>query len=58
MKSRFTESQISFALKQAETGTKVDDICRQMGVSQGTFFNWNRGGGPQKVLRSGDFRVT
>lgn len=57
-KSRFTESQIAFALKQAETGTKVDEICRQMGVSQATFFNWNRGGGPQKIWRFGDFRVT
>jgi hypothetical protein len=37
-KSRFTESQIAFALKQAETGTKVDEICRQMGVFQANFF--------------------
>lgn len=41
-KSRFTEVQIAFALKQAETGTKVDEICRQMGVSQATFFNWKK----------------
>ena len=41
-KSKFTESQIAFALKQAETGTKVDEICRQMGVSQATFFNWKK----------------
>lgn len=41
-KSKFTESQIVFALKQAETGTKTDEICRQMGVSQATFYNWKR----------------
>ena len=41
-KSRFTESQIAFALKQSETGTKVDEICRQMGISQATFFNWKK----------------
>jgi putative transposase len=41
-KSRCTESQIAFVLKQAETGTKVDEICRQMGVSQATFFNWKK----------------
>lgn len=57
-KTRFTESQIPFALKQAETGTKVDEICRQMGVSQATFFNWSRDGGPQEVWRFGDLRVT
>lgn len=41
-KSRFTESQIAFALKQSETGAKVEEICRQMGVSQATFFNWKK----------------
>lgn len=29
-KSKFTESQIVYAIKQSETGTKVDDICRQV----------------------------
>lgn len=41
-KSKFTESQIAFAIKQAETGVKVDEICRQMGISQATFFNWKK----------------
>ena len=30
-KSRFTEEQIAFALKQAETGTPVLEVCRKMG---------------------------
>jgi len=38
-KSRFSEEQIAYALKQAEAGNKVQEICRQMGISQATFFN-------------------
>ena len=41
-KSKFTEPQITFALRQSETGTRVEEICRQMGVSQATFFNWKK----------------
>jgi len=32
-KSRFTEQQIAFALRQAESGTSVEEVCRKMGVS-------------------------
>ena len=35
-KSKFTESQIIFALRQAETGTKVAEVCRKMGISEAT----------------------
>lgn len=41
-KSKFTEPQIAFALRQSETGTRVEEICRQLGVSQATFFNWKK----------------
>ena len=41
-KSKFTEAQITFALRQSETGTLVEEICRQMGVAQATFFNWKK----------------
>ncbi len=41
-KSKFTEEQIAFALKQADTGTKVPEICREMGVSQATFYAWRK----------------
>ncbi len=45
-KSRFSEEQIAYALKQAEAGNKVQEICRQLGISQATFFNWkNKFGG-------------
>jgi putative transposase len=39
-KSKFTEAQIVFAIKQFETGTRVDEISRQ--ISQATFFNWKK----------------
>ena len=40
--SRFTEEQIAMALRQAEVGTPVEEICRKLGVSQATFFRWKR----------------
>lgn len=41
-RSKFTEAQIMFALKQAETGVRVDEVCRKMGVCEATFYNWKR----------------
>jgi len=41
-KSKFTEEQIAFALKQAESGTTVEKICRKMGISQATFYAWRK----------------
>jgi len=41
-RSKFTESQIIFALKQAETGIKVEEVCRKMGISEATFYNWKK----------------
>jgi len=41
-KSKFTEEQIAFALKQADTGTKVPEICRQMGISSATLYAWRK----------------
>lgn len=41
-KSKYTESQIALALKQAETGTRVEKVCRKFGISQATFFNWKK----------------
>jgi len=42
IKSHYTEQQIAFALKQAETGTRIDEICRKMGISDATFYNWKK----------------
>ena len=41
-KSKFTEEQIAFALKQADSGTSVEEVCRKMGVSQATFYLWRK----------------
>lgn len=41
-KSKFTETQIAFAIKQAETGTRIEEVCRKMGVSEATFYNWKK----------------
>jgi putative transposase len=40
--SKFTNEQIAFALKQAETGVKVAEVCRKMGISEATFYNWKK----------------
>jgi putative transposase len=40
--TRFTESQIIKALKENEQGRKVEDICRELGVHKGTFYNWRK----------------
>ena len=41
-KSKFTEQQIVFALKQAETGVPVSEVCRKMGIAEATFYHWKR----------------
>lgn len=41
-RSKFTEEQIAFALRQAESGTAVAEVCRKMGVSEATFYNWKK----------------
>lgn len=41
-KSKFTEAQIAFAIKQSESGVTVEEICRKLGVSQQTFYNWKK----------------
>jgi putative transposase len=39
-KNKFSETQILDALKQQESGMRVADICRQIGISEPTFYNW------------------
>ncbi|KVT07010.1 Hin recombinase [Burkholderia sp. MSMB1078WGS] len=39
-KNKFIEEQITYALKQAELGTPVAEVCRKMGISDATFYNW------------------
>ena len=39
-KSRFTDSQILDAIKRAEAGLAVPDLCRELGISTATFYKW------------------
>jgi putative transposase len=41
-KSRFTDEQIVYALRLAESGTPVIDVCRQTGISEATFYTWKK----------------
>lgn len=41
-KTRYTEEQIVFALKQDETGTRVGEVCRKIGISEATFYIWKK----------------
>jgi putative transposase len=41
-KKRFTEEQIAFALRQAEGGVAVKEVCRRMQISEQTFYRWKR----------------
>jgi putative transposase len=41
-KARFSEEQIAYALRLAESGTPVVDVCRQIGVSEATYYTWKK----------------
>ncbi len=41
-KSKFTDAQIAFILRQAEEGTWVEEVCRKAGISQQTFYRWKK----------------
>lgn len=39
-RSKYSEEQITYALRQVESGTPVGDVCRQLGISEATFYVW------------------
>ena len=41
-KSKFTEEKIAFALREVESGRPPADVCRQLGVSEATFYIWKK----------------
>ncbi len=41
-RKRYSDEQIAFALRQAENGTLVEEICRKLGVSEATFYRWKK----------------
>ena len=41
-RSKFTDAQIAFVLRQAEEGTSVEEVCRKTGISTATFYTWKK----------------
>lgn len=41
-KSKYTEEQIAMALRQAEAGTPVAEICRRLQITEATFYRWKK----------------
>ena len=41
-KSRFTDEQITFCLRQVDSGVPVEEACRKLGISQQTFYRWKK----------------
>ena len=41
-RSKFTEAQIAFVLKQVEDGASVAEVCRKAGIADATFYNWRK----------------
>jgi putative transposase len=41
-RKRFTDEQISLALRQAEAGTPVAEICRRLQITEQSFYRWKR----------------
>ena len=53
-RKRYADEQVAFALRQAEAGTPVAEVCRKMGVSEATFFRWKQkfsGLGPSELRK-------
>lgn len=51
-RSKFTESQIVFAIKQSDSGTRVSEVCLRGGIPEGSFYNW------KKKYKGRSFRTT
>ena len=56
-KSKFTEEQIVFALKEHQQGTKVDVITRKLGISAATFYRWQEQFGSLSVMEVKEMRL-
>ncbi len=41
-RSRFSDQQIAFILRQAEEGTTVEEVCRKAGISEATYYVWRK----------------
>ena len=41
-RSKFSEGQIAYILRQAEEGTAIGEVCRKAGISEATFYAWRK----------------
>src|SRR5260221_13388449 len=41
-RKRYSDEQIAFALRQAENGILVEELCRKLGVPEATFYRWKK----------------
>jgi len=41
-KSKYTEEQIAYVLKQVEYGSSVEEVCRKQGITEQTFYRWKK----------------
>jgi putative transposase len=41
-RSKFSEQQMAFILRQAEEGTPITEVCRKAGISEATYYNWRK----------------
>ena len=41
-KSKYSAEQVTFAMRQSESGTPVPEVCRKMGISEQTFYRWKK----------------
>jgi putative transposase len=41
-RKRYSDEQIAFALRQAESGTVIEEICRKIGISEPIFYRWKK----------------
>ena len=41
-RSKFSEEQIVYALRQTDSGTPIGDVCRQLGIAEQTFYAWKK----------------
>jgi putative transposase len=40
--SRYSPEQVAFAMRQAESGTPVPEVCRKLGIAEQTFYHWKK----------------
>lgn len=55
-RKRYSEEQIIYALKQVEGGAVPKEVCRQLGVSEATFYAWKRKYGGMGVTELRELR--